>query len=147
LTAAEESIHQRSAWVTGTGVDGHAGRLVDGDYVLVFVEDVQRNGFGFGAQGRATLNLHRDALAAPDTMRAFRGPSIYEDQALVDQFLRARAAKVESRCNVLVKTLPGFAVADEKFVKRRFVALGHAEIVAAVLTMPAWMPTGFVDSE
>jgi hypothetical protein len=147
LTAAEESIHQRSAGVTSTGVDGHAGRFVNGDYVVVFVEDVERNGFGFGAQGRATLNLYSDALAAPDAMRAFRGASIYEDQVLVDEFLRARAAKVESICNVLVQTLPGFALADEEFVKRRFVALGHEEIVAAVLAMPVWMPTDFVDSE
>jgi hypothetical protein len=47
---------------------GHAGGLVDGDDVGVFVEDVEGNGFGFGAKRRAGLDLDLDALAATKAM-------------------------------------------------------------------------------
>src|SRR4029077_1599245 len=48
LTAAEEGVDQGAARGAGAGVHGHAGGLVDGDDVSVFVEDVERNGFWFG---------------------------------------------------------------------------------------------------
>ena len=43
LTATEEGVDQRAARGAGAGVHGHAGRLVDGDDVVVFVEDFKGN--------------------------------------------------------------------------------------------------------
>ncbi len=68
LAAAEEGVDQGAAGDTGASVHGHAGGLVDGDDVGVFVEDVEGNRFRFGAQRRAGLDLDLDALAATEAV-------------------------------------------------------------------------------
>ena len=64
LTATEERVDESAFVVSGAGVDDHAGGLVDGYDVGVFVEDVERDGFGFCADGRARLGGDGDAFAA-----------------------------------------------------------------------------------
>jgi len=49
LAAAEEGVDQGAVRGAGAGVHGHAGGLVDGDDVGVFVEDIEGNGLWFGA--------------------------------------------------------------------------------------------------
>ena len=132
LTAAEKRVHQGAARIAGAGVHGHAGWFVHGDDVIVFVEDFEGNGFGLGAKGRARLDFYADALSIANAVRAFRRAGIDEHQAAVDEFLGARAAKFESRGNSLIQALPRLAFGNDKFLKRRFVALTHSEIVAAV---------------
>ncbi len=68
LAAAEQGVDQRAAGDAGAGVHGHAGGLVDGDDVGVFVEDVEGNRFRFGAKRRTGLDLDLDALAATKAM-------------------------------------------------------------------------------
>ncbi len=111
---------------------GHAGGFVDGDDVIVFVEDLEGNGLRFGAKRRAGLDFYAYVLAAAKPVRAFCGAGIDEHQASVDEFLSACAAKRESRGNSLIQTASRFGFGNDEFVKRRFVALAHAEIVAAV---------------
>ena len=121
-------------------MDRHAGWLVHGDYVFVLVEDFERNGFGFGAKRRTPPDFYADALTIANTVRAFRGTRTDEHLAAVDKFLRARAAKLASRGNCLIQALPRLTLGNDKFLKRRFVALAHAEIVAAVRAIQARMP-------
>src|SRR5882762_5089573 len=71
LPAAEQRVHQRTAGIAGTCVHGHAGRLVDGQNVVVFIENIERNRFGFSAQRRTRPNFDGNVFAAPQTMRAF----------------------------------------------------------------------------
>src|SRR5229473_4861905 len=68
LAAAAEGVDQGAAGDTGASVHGHAGGLVDGDDVGVFVENVEGNGFGFGAERGARLDSDLDALAATKAM-------------------------------------------------------------------------------
>ena len=54
----EQGIDQRTAIAlifggAGAGVDHHPGRFVDDGEIVVFVEDVDRNFFGDGAQWRS----------------------------------------------------------------------------------------------
>ena len=92
LAAAEEGVDQRAARGAGSSVDGHAGRLVDGDDVGVFVEDVKENGFGFGAEERARLGMDGDELATAESMRALAGTSVDQYQPGRDQLLHTGAA-------------------------------------------------------
>jgi len=79
LAAAEESVDQGAARGAGAGVHGHSGGFVDGDDVGVFIEDVERNGFGFGAQRRARLNLDLNALASAEAVGTLGSPGVDED--------------------------------------------------------------------
>jgi len=80
LATTEQGIDERAASVSGAGMDGHASGLVDDDYVVVFVEDFERDGFGFGAERRAGLYFDREALAAAQALRAFCGVGVEKDQ-------------------------------------------------------------------
>ena len=46
--------------VTRPGVDTHARAFVDGDDVIVFVEDIERNLLGLRDQSRSFPRLHLD---------------------------------------------------------------------------------------
>jgi len=59
LPAAKQRVHQRAAGIACAGVYGHSGWLVDGQDVLVFLENIERNGFGFSAQRRGAAGLRR----------------------------------------------------------------------------------------
>jgi hypothetical protein len=134
LAATEEGVDQGAARGAGTGVHGHASRLVHGNNVGVFVEDVEGNGFGFGAQRRAWLDLDLYALAAAETVRAFGWARIHEHQAGFDEFLDAGAADAaEAGGDLLIETLSCFIFGGDEFMTRGFVALAHAEIVAALV--------------
>jgi len=92
LAAAEESVDERAARGAGSSVHGHAGGLVDGDDVVVFEEDIERNGFGFSAQRWAGLDLDGDALASAKAMRTLGGAGIHEHKTRFDELLDAAAA-------------------------------------------------------
>ena len=50
--------------IASAGVYSHSGGFVDGDYVVVFVEDVEGDRFGFGANRRTRLDLDGHEFAA-----------------------------------------------------------------------------------
>ncbi len=75
-----------------------------------------------------------DALAGTEAVRAFGWPGIHEHQAGFDEFLDAGAADAaEAGGDLLIETLSCFAFGGDEFVTRGFVALAHAEIVAALV--------------
>lgn len=93
LAATEKRVDESAGRNARAGVDGHAGRFIYRDDVIVFVKDIERNGFGFGAHWRALLRMDLDALAAVQSMRTFGSVAIHEDQARFDEFFYAGAAK------------------------------------------------------
>src|SRR5712675_172747 len=108
LSAAKERVHQRAGGIAGACMHGHAGRLVDGQDVLVLVENVERNGFGFGAQRRAWPDFDGDVLAASHAMRALGRASIDEHQSPRDKFLYARPADaIEAGSDALIEAFAG----------------------------------------
>jgi hypothetical protein len=140
LAAAQQRVYQCPAGITRSGVHGHASRFVDGNHVVIFVENFECNGLRFGAKRRPGLDFYGDAFAIPNMVGTFSGPGIDEYQATLDKFLGTGAAEVESRGNRLIKALSGIASAYDKFLEGRFVTLAHAEIVAAVRAVQARMP-------
>jgi hypothetical protein len=133
LPAAKQRVHQRAAGIAGAGVYGHSGWLVDGQDVVIFVENIERDGFGFGAQRRARPDLDGDALAASEAMRALGWAGIDEHEALDDELLYASSADVlEAGSDELIEALAGLIFGNDEFMERGFAALAHGEIVAAV---------------
>ncbi len=66
-------------------------------------------------------------------MRALGRASIDEHEAGGDEFLDARAADaIKTGSDALIEAFARLALCNDEFVKRRFVALAHPEIVAAV---------------
>jgi len=84
LTAAEQGVDERSMSISGAGVNGHASGLVDDHDVFIFIEDVERDGFGCDAEGRAGLHFDGEALAATKSLRAFRDAGIEKDESCFD---------------------------------------------------------------
>jgi hypothetical protein len=70
-------------------VHGHAGRFVDRDDVSIFVKNVERDGFWFGAERRTWLDVDGDVFAGTEPMRAFSGTGIDEHQASGYEFLHS----------------------------------------------------------
>src|SRR6266404_1306331 len=56
LSAAQERVYERTTGVSRTSMHAHSGGLIDDEQVVVFIEDIQRDGFGFGAKGRTLHN-------------------------------------------------------------------------------------------
>jgi hypothetical protein len=94
LASAKKGVNERAFVISSAGVDDHARRLVDGDYVIVFVDDLERDGFGFGTDGRARLGCDGDAFSATKTVRRFRRFPIEQDVCRVDELLYAGAGEV-----------------------------------------------------
>ncbi len=130
LAAAEQRVDQRAASVPGARMNRHARGFVDNDHVVVFVEDVERNGFGFGTHGRARLHFNSDALAATEALRAFCRPSIHQNESGGDQFLDAGTAEIGAvGGDDAIESVRGFAIGDDKVVVCRAVARIHSEIL------------------
>ncbi len=92
----------------GSGVDHHAGGLVDDGQVVVFVDDVEWNFFGDGAQRRALgCAEHGDALVAAQLQRRLGGFVIDQYFLLGDQLLHPGPAHIQMRCQKLVEALAG----------------------------------------
>lgn len=84
LAAAKQCVHQSSARVSRAGMYGHTGGFVHDDHIGIFVENVERNGFRFGAHWRTSLRIHHDFLAGTQSMRAFGGLAVDQHQACFD---------------------------------------------------------------
>ena len=142
LAAAEEGVDERAGGVAGAGVDGHAGGLVDGDDVVVFVENVERNGFGFGAERRARLRIDGDFFAAVEAVRAFGGLAVDEDEAAVDEFFHAGAAEIGTvGGDDAVEAVAGFVSGDFEGWKEFSVLESRRDSFRAVFSRP-WLRSG-----
>ena len=110
--AVQQRVNQRAAIaiVVGrarAGVHHHAGRLIDDGEVVVFVDDVERNIFGHGAQRRRRGVAHDgDGFAAFELERCFRWLAIDQRLLFLQQQLYAGATGVgDLRDEVLVEAL------------------------------------------
>jgi hypothetical protein len=90
---AEQRVDERSVRVPCPGVNGHTRRFVNADDVVIFIKDVEGNGFGFGLKSRARLRIDLDLITAAKFLRILGGLAIEKDQALRDQFLNASAGE------------------------------------------------------
>ena len=93
LPAAQQRVDKRSVRVPRSGVHGHARGFVDGDDVLVLVENIKWDRFGFRAQRRARLKNDLDGVACADLVRIFRRLPVQQDQPARDELLHTRAGK------------------------------------------------------
>jgi hypothetical protein len=93
----------------GSGVDHHAGGLVDDGEVLVFVEDFERDVFGDGVEGgglRGAFDL--DGFAAVEFLLRLGGVAVDADLAGLDEELDPGAGDVgEGLGEVLVEAEVG----------------------------------------
>ena len=120
LAAAEERVDERAGDCARASVHDHAGGFVDGDDVVVFVEDLERNRFGFGTDGRAFGDFESDFFAAAKVQRAFLGGvAIDLDEAGCDQFLDASAAELRALGgDETIETRARIGGGGEKFAMR-----------------------------
>src|SRR6266404_2115794 len=77
LSPTQERVYQRAAGIPCAGMHAHAGGFVDDEQVVVFVEDVQWNGFGFGPQWQALPRFDDDLFAAAKFQRCLRSGTVH----------------------------------------------------------------------
>ena len=76
-----------------SGVNYHAGGLVDRDHVRIFVEHRQRNRFGCGVERRRLGRLHFDGVTGPHRIRGTRCGPAHQNTAGLDPVLDPSAAE------------------------------------------------------
>jgi len=133
LAAAEERVDECAGDRSGAGVNGHAGGFIDDDDVVVFVENVERDGFGLGDDGRALGRFESDFFCAANVLRAFScGSAIDEDEAGFDEFLNAGAGEFGAAGgDKAVETRAGVFRRSKEFAVCGWRGRWHGEIVAA----------------
>jgi hypothetical protein len=75
-------------------VDDHACGFVDGEDVVIFVEDFERDVFGFGLNRGARLGCYGDFFTATQAMGGFYMLTVDEDGGGIDEFLDAGTGEV-----------------------------------------------------
>lgn len=80
----EESVDEGSGVAAGAKVDDEAGGLVDGNDVIVLIEDVEGDVLGEGAEGLQFGRLDRDNIAGAEFRGGFRRGVVDEDAVLFD---------------------------------------------------------------
>jgi hypothetical protein len=88
----QQSVDERSASRPCASMNDHAGRLIDHDEVFIFVEQLDGNVFGFGAQGRARQNFDLDRVSGGDSMRPAACAARDAYATLINELLDTRAA-------------------------------------------------------
>ncbi len=96
LAAAKKRVYQSPLRVPCTGMDAHSSRLINDQQVVVLVENVERDGFRFGAKWRAGTDLDNNPLAAAKFVRGLSLDTIYGDQTVFNQLLQSRARKLRA---------------------------------------------------
>src|SRR5450432_2996409 len=120
---------------SGAGVDHHAGGFVDYGDVVVFIDNVEWNVFGYGAEGRA-FNGAEDfnLFSSAEVERRLGRFSIHQDFFLRDKLLDAGAAGFgEVRDQELVETLAGVLGGDGE----DFILGCHSERSSAIPLEPS----------
>jgi hypothetical protein len=96
-------------------MDHHSGRFVDRYEVRIFVQDVEWDFLGLGAERRRSGRLDVDGLAVAHVVRGPRGAAVDEDAAGLDPILDPGAAELgQTLLEEVVETLAGVgAFGDE----------------------------------
>ena len=71
LAAAEQGVDEGPVGVPCPGVDGHAGGFVDGEEVVVFVENFEGDFFGFGLERGTLGGNYFDEIVCVDFLGVF----------------------------------------------------------------------------
>jgi len=115
LSAAEERVDQRAMRIPCPGMDAHAGGFVDDEQVIVFVEDIERNGFGFRAKRRALACLDKDPLITSQFVRRLGGRAIHQNQTVLKKLLDSGAGEFrEMRDNPLIEASAAVGLCDKQ---------------------------------
>jgi hypothetical protein len=90
----EERVDQRAAWMARGRMDDQAGRLVDGDHVLVLVDDRQRDRLGDQLEIDRRRDLDVDPIAGAHAVAGL-GHDVAADRdvAVVEEPLDLRAGQ------------------------------------------------------
>ncbi len=90
--AQGEGVGDGAGGEAGSGMDGEAGRLIHGDEIVIFVEEIERNGFGRGDERSRGDELDLDGFARLEAMAWARGGAADPNVASSDFLLDARPA-------------------------------------------------------
>src|SRR5579863_3806922 len=90
----QHGVDQSPRVTAGAGVNCHARWLVDGDYIGVFVQDLEWQILRAGPERRKFARLNLDALGAFQQVRTLYRRPIHQHAALLDPILQPRPAKL-----------------------------------------------------
>ena len=93
LAVGEECVDKGAARVPGSRMDDHSGRLVYGDQVVVFIEDVEGDRFGEKRAFGRELEAYLDLVACFQRNSFFDRMAVQEDKTALDQPLEIGAGK------------------------------------------------------
>jgi len=96
LAASEKRVDERAARTPCSSVDGHSGGLIDDDEIVVLVENVERNGFGFGFERQAWFGLDGNAFGTLESLTGLCGVTVDEDEGGIDEFLDTGTGQVRT---------------------------------------------------
>ena len=116
----QQSIHQGSAALAGAGMHDHARGLVDHRQPIIFIDNLQRNVFGRGAQCRPLqVADEHDVVAFAQPQSRLFAFAIDLNPAFGNQLLNTGAADLRQlRGEKLVETAAYIVFAHHKFVPR-----------------------------
>ena len=98
-------------------MDAHAGGFVDDEQVVVFVEDIERNRFGFGAKRRALAGFDHDVFAAAKFLRGLCCGSVHLHKPCFDKLLQSSTGKLWALGREpAVETGAAIGIGDEQFL-------------------------------
>lgn len=90
----QQSVNQRSGMDARAGVDHHAGGLIDGDEVVVFIEHRERDVLWRGLQRRERRGVHVDEFGAADCVGSTLGDAVNSDAPGFDPPLNTGATEL-----------------------------------------------------
>src|SRR5258707_11638208 len=91
LATAKKRVYQSPLRVPCAGMNAHSGRLINDQQVVVLVENVERDGFRFGAKWRGGADLPKNPLPAPEFWLGLRFGTLFGGQTPSKQMLQSAA--------------------------------------------------------
>src|SRR5258707_3173725 len=88
LATAKKRVYQSPLRVPCTGMDAHSGRLINDQQVVVLVENIERDGFRFGAKGRAGTGPPNNSPSPPEIVIGPCCGHHSAEQTSLTQFIR-----------------------------------------------------------
>ena len=123
----DQAIDESAGPDAAGGMDHQVGLLVEGEEMLVFVNDVERDGLGNQLADRLGRRDHFDLIARARAVAGLDDAAVHFHQAFVDQFLHAVAREVGDAIGEVLVDAAGEVFADaesEVLDIRRFFGVG-----------------------
>lgn len=112
VAVVDESVDEGSGPFTAGGVDDEVGLFVEGEEVLVFVEDVEGDGFGDEFVDGLGWGDHFDEVAVLGVVGGFDDASVGGDEAVTDDALDAGAGEVADAIDEVLVEASGEVFGD-----------------------------------